>query len=307
MAKADRVLALLEALQDHPFASGPQLAARLGTDERTLRRDVAALRALGIPVEAERGRGGGYRLKPGYRMPPLMFTPAEATTVALGLLAAQRDGLDATGALAKLRRVLPERVRLRVEALEQTLRFTRAAREPAPPLGDSLLALAEAARRGRRVLADYTTSAGESARRELSPYGLVAHGGRWYVPAYDHGREAPRAFRADRFGAIRTGGPGRPPPDGFDAAAFVTRTLARLPYSHAIEVILHASADQVPFPPALAELEPVDGGTRLRMRADSLDWVAGLLASAGCAFTVVAPAGLRTAVHALGERLVMTP
>ena len=120
MAKADRVLALLEALQDHPFASGPQLAQRLGTDERTLRRDVAALRALGIPVEAERGRGGGYRLKPGYRMPPLMFTPAEATTVALGLLAAQRDGLDAAGALAKLRRVLPDGVRLRVEALEQS-------------------------------------------------------------------------------------------------------------------------------------------------------------------------------------------
>lgn len=307
MAKADRVLALLEALQDHPFASGPQLAARLGTDERTLRRDVAALRALGIPVEAERGRGGGYRLKPGYRMPPLMFTPAEATTVALGLLAAQRDGLDAAGALAKLRRVLPDRVRLRVEALEQTLRFTRAAREPAPPLGESLLALAEAARRGRRVLADYTTSAGDSARRELSPYGLVSHGGRWYVPAYDHGREAPRAFRADRFGAIRTGGPGTPAPEGFDAAAFVTRTLARLPYSHAIEVILHAPPDQVPFPPALAELEPADGGTRLRMRADSLDWVAGLLASAGCAFTVIAPAELRTAVHALGERLVMTP
>jgi predicted DNA-binding transcriptional regulator YafY len=76
MAKSDRVLALLEALQDRGFARGPELAARLGTDVRTLRRDVAALRGLGIPVEAERGRGGGYRLRPGYRMPPLMFTPA---------------------------------------------------------------------------------------------------------------------------------------------------------------------------------------------------------------------------------------
>jgi predicted DNA-binding transcriptional regulator YafY len=304
MAKADRVLALLEALQDHPFASGPQLAQRLGTDERTLRRDVAALRGLGIPVEAERGRGGGYRLRPGYRMPPLMFTPAEATTVALGLLAAQRDGLDSASALAKLRRVLPERVRLRVEALEHTLRFTRAAREPAPPLGESLLALAEAARRGRRVLADYTTSAGEQSRRELSPYGLVAHGGRWYVPAHDHGRGAPRAFRADRFGAVRPGGPGAPPPEGFDAAAFVTRTLARIPHAHEVEVILHA--DDVPFSPALAELEPHEQGTRLRMRADSLDWVAGLLASAGCSFTVVAPAALRDAVHALGGRLLAT-
>jgi predicted DNA-binding transcriptional regulator YafY len=193
-----------------------------------------------------------------------------------------------------------------VEALEQTLRFTRAAREPAPPVGESLLALAEAARRGRRVLADYTTSAGESARREISPYGLVAHGGRWYVPAYDHGREAPRAFRADRFGAVSTGGPGAPAPEGFDAADFVTRTLARLPYSHAIEAVLHAPPEQIPIPPALAELEPDEHGTRLRMRADSLDWAAGLLASAGCEFTVVAPAELRSAVRALGERLCMT-
>jgi predicted DNA-binding transcriptional regulator YafY len=303
MAKSDRVLALLEALQDRPFARGPELAARLGTDVRTLRRDVAALRELGIPVEAERGRGGGYRLRPGYRMPPLMFTPAEATAVALGLLAAERDGIEAGSALAKLRRVLPDRVRLRVEALEQTLRFTRAPREPAPPLGEALPALAEAARRGRRVRARYTTSAGETAWRELSPLGLVVHGGRWYVAAHDHARDALRAFRADRFGEIRVTGPGVPAPDGFDAVAFVNRTLARVPHAHAVEVILHRS--DPPFPPSLAELEPVAGGsTRLRMRADSLDWVAGLLASAGCTFTVVAPAELRDAVHALGERLL---
>jgi len=304
MAKADRVLALLEALQDHPFASGPQLAARLEVDERTLRRDVAALRALGIPVEAERGRGGGYRLRPGYRMPPLMFTPAEATAVALGLLAAQRDGVDAAGALAKLRRVLPDRVRLRVEALEQTLRFTRSGRGEAPA-PESLLTLAEAARRGRRVSAQYTTSAGATARREVSPYGVVGHGGRWYVPAFDHGRGELRAFRDDRFGAVRPGGPGEPPPDGFDAVTFVNRTLARVPFAHEVEVILHTA--DAPFPPSLAELEREGEHTRLRMRADSLDWVAGLLASAGCPFTVVAPDALRDAVHALGRRLCMTP
>ncbi len=304
MAKTDRVLALLEALQDHPFASGPQLATRLGVDERTLRRDVAALRALGIPVEAERGRGGGYRLRPGYRIPPLMFTTAEATAVALGLLAAQRDGIDAAGALAKLRRVLPDRVRLRVEALEATLRFTRSPGEAAPP-GESLLALADAARRGRRVSAAYTTAAGATERRELSPFGVVAHGGRWYVPAHDHGRGALRAFRADRFGAIRPGGPGARPPDGFDAAAFVTRAFARIPHAHEIEVVLHAPADHAAarFPPALAELEPAGEHTRLRMRADSLDWAAGLLASAGCEFTIVRPEALRASVRGLADRL----
>ena len=63
MTKAERVLTLLEALQDRGSATGPELAARLQTDVRTLRRDVTALRALGIPVEGERGRGGSYRLQ----------------------------------------------------------------------------------------------------------------------------------------------------------------------------------------------------------------------------------------------------
>ena len=90
MAKTDRVLLLLEALQDRASATGPELAATLGVDVRTIRRDIVALRDLGIPVEGERGRGGSYRLRPGYRVPPLMFTPGEAAAVALGLMAARR-------------------------------------------------------------------------------------------------------------------------------------------------------------------------------------------------------------------------
>src|SRR5262249_35248931 len=124
MTKSERVLALLEALQDRPSATGPELAARLGVDVRTLRRDVTSLRALGIPVEGERGRGGSYRLRPGYRVPPLMFTAGEAALVALGLMAVQRLGLETEGALNKVRRVLPDRVRLPVESLEHTLGFT---------------------------------------------------------------------------------------------------------------------------------------------------------------------------------------
>src|SRR5918997_5733597 len=232
MGKTERVLRLLEALQDRPFATGPELGARLGVDVRTVRRDVVSLQDLGIPVEAERGPAGGYRLRPGYRMPPLMLTPAEATAVALGLLPARRDGLDADGALAKIRRVLPEQVRPRVEALEQTLSFTAAAHEATPPKGENLLLLADAALRGRRVLAVYETSDGVQSERELSPYGVVSHRGRWYVPAYDHGRDALRALRADRFCTVQMRRAGRPAPPGFEAVAFVTRTLARVPWTH---------------------------------------------------------------------------
>ena len=305
MAKAARVLALLEALQDEPSMTGPQLATRLGVDVRTVRRDVVSLQDLGIPVEAERGPAGGYRLRPGYRMPPLMLTATEATAVALGLLAARRDGLDADGALAKIRRVLPEQVRRRVEALDQTLSFTATGHEPMPPKGENLLLLADAALRGRRVHAVYVTSDGARSERELSPHGVVSHRGRWYVPAHDHGQGEPRAFRADRFRTVQLRGAGRPPPPGFDAVAFVSRTLARVPWTHEVEVLLRIPlADAAAhFPPTLAELEPSGEDTLLRMRAESLDWVAGLLAGAGCAFTIRRPDHLRQSVHALADRL----
>jgi predicted DNA-binding transcriptional regulator YafY len=305
MAKTQRVLELLEALQDRPSITGPQLARRLDVDVRTVRRDVASLHDLGIPVESERGPGGGYRLRPGFRMPPLMLTAAEATAVALGLIAARRDGLDADGGLTKIRRVLPDEVRLRVEALEQTLRFTDTAHEAVPPKGENLLLLADAARRGRRVHAVYAAADGTESERELSPYGVVSHCGRWYVPAHDHGRGAPRCLRADRFCTVRVAGSGAPPPADFDAIAFVSRSLARVPWAHEVEVMLHAepAAALERFPPTLAELEPAPGGTLLRMRAESLDWVAGLLAGAGCAFTIRRPDELRTSVNALADRL----
>jgi predicted DNA-binding transcriptional regulator YafY len=234
-----------------------------------------------------------------------MLTAPEATAVALGLLAARRDGLDADGALAKIRRVLPERVRLRVEALEQTLSFTATGHEPMPPNGETLLLLADAALRGRRVHTVYVASDGARSERELSPYGVVSHRGRWYVASYDHGRREPRALRADRFRLVELRGAGRPPPTDFDAVAFVSRTLARVPWTHEVEVQLHAPPEAVAerFPATLAELEPSGEDTLLRMRAESLDWVAGLLAGAGCSFEIRRPEELRTSVHALAERL----
>jgi predicted DNA-binding transcriptional regulator YafY len=304
MTKAERVLALLEALQDRSSATGPELAARLGTDTRTIRRDVAALRALGIRVEGERGRGGSYRLKPGFRVPPLMFTTGEAVAVTLGLMAAHRLGLESTTALDKVRRVLPDRIRNGVESLEGMLGFTDTL-EAAPPQPETLLTLADAASRNRRVTARYTDFAGEQTQRTFSPYGVVAHSGRWYVPAYDDAREQLRALRADRIRDARLAGRGEPSPAGFDAVAFVTRTLARVPWAHEIEVHLDAAPEHAArhFPPALAELTPNPTGTTLSLRAESLDWAAALLAGSGLAFTVIRPDELRANLSRLADRL----
>jgi predicted DNA-binding transcriptional regulator YafY len=304
MTKAERVLALLETLQDRASATGPELAAKLGTDVRTVRRDVQALRALGIPVEGERGRGGSYRLKPGYRVPPLMFTTNEAVAVTLGLMAARRLGLETTGALDKVRRVLPDRIRGGVESLEGLLGFTEPI-TPAPPDPETLLILADAAGRHRKVAAGYTDFAGHATQREFSPYGLVAHNGRWYVPAYDDSRKELRALRADRVTTPKLAGPGHLPPQDFDAVGFVTRTLARVPWAHEIEVHLEADPEQAArrFPPGLAEFTHTADGTILTLRAESLDWAAALLAGSGLTFSVRKPDALRASLNRLADRL----
>src|SRR5215217_1175316 len=131
-----RVLTVLELLQAHESISGPNLAARLEVNIRTVRHYITLLQDLGIPIEAERGRQGGYRLRPGFKLPPLMLTEDEALAVTLGLLAARRLGLAAAapaveGALAKLERVLPAAVGERVRTVQEALGFTLA--PPAQP------------------------------------------------------------------------------------------------------------------------------------------------------------------------------
>ena len=130
-----RVLTVLELLQTHGRMSGSQLAERLQVDRRTVRRYITALQDLGIPIEGQRGVGGGYRMRPGFRLPPLMLTEDDAVAVVLGLLAAERLGADVEEALAKIHRVLPDVLRRRVEALEATLAFTEGAPSPAPVRG----------------------------------------------------------------------------------------------------------------------------------------------------------------------------
>ena len=94
VAPTSRLLELLELLQTQSLATGREIADRLGIDRRTVRRYIAALQELDIPVEGQRGVGGGYRIRPGFRLPPLMLTDDEAVVVALGLVAARHLGLD---------------------------------------------------------------------------------------------------------------------------------------------------------------------------------------------------------------------
>jgi predicted DNA-binding transcriptional regulator YafY len=302
---------LLELLQTRPLTTGTEIAARLGVDRRTVRRYIAVLKELGIPIEGERGVGGGYRVRPGFRLPPLMLSDDEAVVVVLGLAVANRLGLEGDadsveGALAKIHRVLPDALRRRVEALEATLGVTARTTVGTPVAGTTLLLLADANRRRRRVRTGYRSHDGAKTERELSVYGLVLHSGCWYLAAHDHLRDALRTFRVDRMRrAALTEIPAAGPPPGFDAVEHVTRSLAQVPWPWEVEVVVERPLDDIArrLPATLAELSTTEEGTLVRARVGSLEWMASVLAGLDAPFTILGPDELRSSVRALGERL----
>ena len=301
-----RVLAMLELLQARRELTGRDLAGRLGVDERTVRRYALRLADLGIPVEARRGRHGGYRLLPGYKLPPLMFTDDEAVAVVLGLLVGQRLGIETGSALDKVRRVLPAPLRDRVAALHETLGFTLMPRDAAMPDASVLLALAAAARDRHRVRLTYRSWKGEDSERDLDTYGLVFHSGRWYASGFDHRRGEVRTFRMDRIAAVAPLPATYEEPGGFDVVAHVTESLASVPYRYEVEVQLAMPLAEARrrIPATVGTVTGIDGGVQLRTRAERLDGMARLLAGLGCPFVIRAPDELRGAVRELAERLL---
>ena len=228
---ATRLLAMLEVLQARGTVSGRELAERLEVDPRTVRRYAVKLEELGIPVETERGPYGGYRLRPGFKLPPLMLTDDEATAVVLGLIVSRQTGISTAGsavdeALAKILRVLPTELRDRVGALEGSLGWTWTPREPQPPATEVVLTLAAAIRRKRRALIRYATPGREETDRIVAPYGLVFHAAKWYLAADDERSGEIRTFRVDRVRSAELRPERASPPEGFDAVEHVERSIA---------------------------------------------------------------------------------
>ncbi|MEV6911545.1 YafY family protein [Amycolatopsis sp. NPDC051071] len=306
-----RVLALLEILQTGGTRTVAELAGRLDVDERTVRRYVEHLLDLDIPVRSVRGRYGGYRLAPGYRMPPLMFTDEEALAVLLGLVAGRRAGLITTSvaaaesAVAKVRRVLPETLGRRLDALLATADFTTPARQALSAEAEVLLTVAEAARDRRPVELAYLAGHGGASERVVHPYGVVAHSGRWYLTGFDSASGEVRTFRVDRIKNVEKHAGTFEVPSGFDPAERVLTALAETPHRHDVSVRIEAAPEQIRavFPPSIATLEPDGEWVRTRIRAQRLDWIPPLLAALDRPFVIERPDDLRDLVSALAVRL----
>ncbi|MET8984591.1 YafY family protein [Nonomuraea wenchangensis] len=317
----ERVLRLLALLQRRPSWTATELAAELRVTDRSIRRDVERLRALGYPVHATAGVGGGYQLGAGTRLPPLLLDDEEAIATAVSLRLASGGTVAGAGeaalrALAKLDQVMPPRLRAEVRAVHGAMDTLLGPGIEIDP--ELLVTLARACRDAVRVRFHYTahnpTREGETRddrpprERTVEPVRLVATARRWYLMAWDIDRDDWRTFRLDRMRDVTATTWRFRPRDHPDPVAYVQRSVTESPYRHHARVRLHAHPDQVRalIPPQVGRVEADperDGWCLLTAGGDDLDWLAVRIAALGFETQILAPPGLRQAAARLARNL----
>ncbi len=324
-----RLLALIDLLQSHGHATTAALADHLGVSERTVRRDLVRLHDLDLPVDVRPGRHGGVRMQPGALLAPLRFTDAELVALRLGartLVAAPDPALAraATSALGRLESVMTPRARVRAQALAAALAEAppdllsvppASALEAGPVDSDLVLQLAEAIRTRERVTLRYASPGSGETTRAVDPYGLVRLQ-RWYLAAHCHLRGELRTFRLDRTRQLTRRAETFTPPDGFDAFAAVTASLALAPWPDSVicRVWVEANLDVArrAVPPQAVVLEPQAHGVILTSRfpAAGLEHLAVHLLGLPWRMEIHEPTALRDAFCRVADRaraLASTP
>lgn len=305
-----RTLELLALLQARREWRGAELRERLEVSDRTLRRDIDDLRALGYGIEATRGRHGGYRLGAGAALPPLTLSADESIAIAVGLRAAANGvvtGIDEASAraLSKLEKSLSAATRKQIEDVEKAM-------VPLPSSRDDVdvsvvAAVAAAIAERRRIRIDYRRHDGEEVRRVVEPHRMVHTDTRWYLVAWDPERAAWRTLRADRIRhpvILREGFPQRDIPD--DALReFTTRSISTAPYPVRARLRMHAPADEVRrhFDAAVAQVADAGDGTSILTAGSRTPEEFALhVGLAGIEFEVIEGEEVRQAVAALAAR-----
>ncbi|MCW2816618.1 MAG: Helix-turn-helix, type 11 domain protein [Nocardioides sp.] len=304
MSTSARMLSLLSLLQTHRYWPGDELAQRLEVSGRTLRRDIERLRDLGYAVDATRGVAGGYQLRAGGQLPPLLLEDEEAVAIAVGLRSAAAGsvgGLEETAvqALTKVLGLMPPPLRRRMDALtSQTETPTPWGGGPSVP-AVVLTTLAQACRDDELVTFDYEARGAEVTHRRVEPHRLVSLGRRWYLVSYDRDRHDWRSFRVDRITAPSATGQRFRPRDlpAESALAFVQAGFKQIPQRHAVRVRIEASVNVVQRAVGrYGDVTPDGGGCLLEMRVDALEWPVMVLAQVGAPFVVESPGELRVEV-----------
>ncbi|WP_328338069.1 WYL domain-containing protein [Streptomyces violaceus] len=307
--RAARLIKMVLLLQSRPAMTAAELARELEVSERTVTRDAQALSEAGVPVYADRGRAGGYRLVGGYRTRLTGLHRGEAEALFLsGVPGALREmGLEDAASAAQLKvsaALLPS---LRDASRTAAQRFHLDApnwfKEPKTPT--LLPAVADAVWDDRRVVARYRRGEDEVVR-ELEPYGLVLKAGVWYLCARVAGGGSFRVYRIDRFTAVDPGEERFEREPEFELPAFWEERAEQFARSILrARVVVRLSPDGVRALPyaldslsareALADAEEPDaeGWVTVALPVESEEVAHTQLTALGAEVEVLAPEGLR--------------
>jgi predicted DNA-binding transcriptional regulator YafY len=308
MSPTARALRTLEILRGRPGVTADQLAGRLGVTERAARRYVAILREAGIPVESVRGPYGGYRLGSGTKLPPVVFTQAEALGLVMAVLDGQTTASSADdlveAALGKVVRALPDAVGAQAAAMREHASAAPVRHSVRPdPATTSALVAAVAAH--RRVNVVYRSESGREWDVDVDPWAVVVRHGRWYLLCHSHRAEAVRTYRIDRILSVVETPHGFRPPEGLDPVATLEENLS-LGWEFTTKVVFDASmSDVAPWiPQPMGRLRTLDTGCVLEgSTSNPMMYASEWLARVPLPFRVEEGPELKEAVAVVAARL----
>jgi predicted DNA-binding transcriptional regulator YafY len=199
-------------LKSRDHVTGAELATELGVSLRTLRRDLEILRDGGVPIESDRGRGGGLRLQRNWALGRLHLSPAEAIDLLLSIAIAERMNSPVLlQQLASIKRKIvaafADAHHPQIRSLRKRILIGRPASKKVlasytPPPRRSLAGIAEAFFNMRCVVIRYVDHKGAITARDVEPQFLYLNVPVWYILAWDRLRGAIRYFRVDRIKAV---------------------------------------------------------------------------------------------------------
>src|SRR3954447_3054975 len=309
--RADRLLSIVLLLQANHRMTAAELAGRLEVSERTILRDMDALSIAGIPVVAERGAAGGWRLIDGYQTKLTGLTPAEIHSLFFArperLMSDLGLSQDADTAMLKLQAALPERLRRDAEFARNRVHIdSKGWRDPGESVA-ALPVLLTALWQERRVRFTYHRQLCEPGERTVDPLGLVAKGSTWYLVSQSQGEL--RTYRVSRIAdpVVLDEPAGRP--EDFDLGTYWSRSAAefreQLPRYYATFLAETAAMRWVRYRGwRLEEERPEGDRVRIRMRFDVEEEAVQFALALGTGVEVLEPTELRSAVAAVAREIV---
>ena len=312
---ATRLISIILMLQRRGTIKASELAEELGVSERTVHRYMGMLDELGIPIYSERGPYGGFSLVRGYKLPPLIFTPEEATALYLGAgLVKDIWGASyfdaAVGATAKLDNVLPDALLQEVKQAQRGLLVTGWLRRDYGPWAPILDDLRRSVAQRRQLRLVYQSFHRQVSERTVDPYALALQWGNWYLVGLCQLRDELRTFRVDRIQEVELADETFEVPAGFSAREHLLRMAQERPATYYRVVVR--------FDPEVAHIvrerreewqdlaEQDDGSVTLAFDASDLAWPSRWVLTYQDKATVLGPpelaARVRDAAQAIAAR-----